>query len=97
MDAAGTTDNNNGGNISITKSLFKSALSLSGSMGYFLDKRNDGTSNIINASANATYVFYKRHNLNFLLYYTNNKPKNISAILPGFKELRSELSYSYNF
>lgn len=97
MDAAGTTDNNNGGTVSITKSLFKSALSLSGSAGLFLDKRNDGNSNIVNLSGNVQYNFAKKHNLNFLTYYTNNKPKNISSVLPGFKETRMELGYGYNF
>ena len=97
MDAAGTTDQNNGGTVSITKSLFKSTLSLSGSAGYFLDKRDDGNSNLVNLSANVQYTFYKRHGLNFLMYYTNNKPKNIASVMPGFKELRMEMGYAYNF
>ncbi|HWB28014.1 MAG TPA: hypothetical protein VG738_21220 [Chitinophagaceae bacterium] len=97
MDAAGTTDNNKGGTLSITKSLFKSVLSVNGSAGYFFDKRNDGTSNIVNLSSNIQYTFLKKHGLNFLFYYTNNKPKNISAVLPGFNETRAELGYQYNF
>ncbi len=97
MEAAGTTDNNNGGTLSITKSLFKSTLSLNGSAGYFFDARDDGNSNIVNLSGNITYTFFKRHNLNLLLYYTNNKPKNITTVLPGFTETRVELGYGYNF
>jgi len=97
MEAAGTTDNNNGSTVSITKSLFKSALSLSGSAGLFFDKRNDDNSNIVNLSGNVQYTFLKKHSLNFMTYYTNNKPKNISSVLPGFKELRMELGYAYNF
>lgn len=97
MDAAGTTDNNNGATASITKSLFKSALSVTGSAGFFFDKRNDGKSNIVNLSGNVQYTFLKKHALNFLVYYTNNAPKNITATLPGFKELRMEMGYAYNF
>lgn len=97
MDASGTTDNNNGATISFTKSLFKSALSLNGSAGYFKDKRNDGNSDILNLSGNVTYTFYKKHGLNLLFYYTNNKPKNITNVLPGFSETRAELAYSYAF
>ena len=97
MDAAGTTDNNTGGTVSITKSLFKSALALNGSVGMFFDKRNDGNSNIVNLSGNVQYTFFKKHGLNYMMYYTNNKPKNISAVLPGYKELRMEMGYNYNF
>jgi hypothetical protein len=97
MDAAGTTDNNDGGTFSVTKALFKSALSLSGSAGYFFDKRNDGNSNIVNLSANVTYTFAKRHSFNSLFYYTNNKPKNITALVPGYTETRAELGYQYSF
>lgn len=97
MDAAGTTDNNTGGTVSITKSLFKSTLTVSGSAGLFMDKRNDGNSNIVNLNGNVQYTFFKKHGLNYMMYYTNNKPKNISAVLPGFKELRMELGYNYNF
>jgi hypothetical protein len=97
MSASGTNDNTNGGTVSVTKSLFKSALSINGSAGFFLDKRNDGNSNIINLSANSAYTFAKHNNLNFLFYYTNNKPKNISSVLPAFTEVRMELAYGYNF
>ena len=62
-----------------------------------MDKRNDGNSNIVNLNGNVQYTFFKKHGLNYMMYYTNNKPKNISAVLPGFKELRMELGYNYNF
>ncbi len=97
MDAAGQTDNNNGFTVSVNKSFFKSALSVNASTGLFIDKRNDGNSNVINASGNIQYRFYKKHGLSFMTYYTNNKPKNIASVVPGFTELRGELAYMFTF
>lgn len=97
MSASGITDNNNGFTLGANKSFFKSAFSINASAGVFFDTRNDGNSNILNLSANMQYSFLKKHGINLLFYYTNNKPKNITSVLPGFTELRGELGYMYTF
>jgi outer membrane usher protein FimD/PapC len=97
MAATGEDDKNTGATLGFNKAFFKSAFTVNASAGMFLDKRDDGNSNILNLSANMQYNFLKKHGLNLLFYYTNNKPKNISSVAPGFTELRGELGYMYNF
>lgn len=96
-DAPGTSDVNKGCTIGINKSFLKSALLVGATGGYFFGTRSGSNDNTINASANLQYKFLKKHALNALMFYTNNKPKNASLLIPAFSEQRIELAYSYSF
>lgn len=96
-EAPGTADKNKGATIGFNKSFFKSAFLVSASVGYFFGTQNGGDNNTLNASANLQYKFLRKQALNALLFYTNNKPKNISSSMPAFSELRGELAYTYSF
>ena len=97
LNGGSTTDDNTGFTLGATKSFLKSALKLSLSGGLSRDKRNDGQANVVTSSGNFTYTFWKRHTLGLLYYYTNNQPKNITALYPAFTEKRVEASYNFNF
>jgi hypothetical protein len=96
-DAPGTAENNKGCTLGFNKSFTKPPILLSASVGYFLGNQNGGNNNTVNASANCQYKFLKKQSLNALIFYTNNKPKNASAIVPSFSETRIELAYEYSF
>ncbi|HLK30637.1 MAG TPA: hypothetical protein VKT28_18815 [Puia sp.] len=95
-EAPGTADKNKGATLGFNKSFLKSAFLVSASGGYFFGTQNGSDDNTINASANLQYHFLRKQALNALLFYTNNKPKNISST-PAFTELRGELAYTYSF
>jgi hypothetical protein len=95
-EAPGTADKSKGVTLGFNKSFLKSAFLVSASGGYFFGTQNGGDNNTINASANLQYKFLRNQGLNALLFYTNNKPKNISST-PAFSELRGELAYTYSF
>jgi hypothetical protein len=97
LNAGSTMDNNTGFTIGVSEAFFKSALRCSLSGGLSRDIRKDGKANVATSSGNFTYTFYKRHTLGLLYYYTNNAPKNATAIYPAFTETRVEASYSFNF
>jgi hypothetical protein len=96
-DAPGTTDQNKGGTLGFSKSFFKSAFLVSASTGYFTGNRSGSDDHTVNASANLQYKFLNRHSLSALFFYTNDKPANVSQLLPGFSETRAELAYGYSF
>jgi hypothetical protein len=97
LNAGSTTDNNTGFTVGVSKALLKSALRLSLSGGLSRDVRNDGQANVVTSSGNFTYTFCKKNTLGLLFYYTNNEPKNVTALYPAFTEKRVEASYSFNF
>jgi len=98
LNGGGTTDNNTGFTIGVNKSFLKAdALKISLSGGLSKDKRNDGSANVTTSSGNVTYTIWKRSTFGLLYYYTDNAPKNITALYPAFMEKRVEASYNYNF
>jgi len=96
-DAPGTTEDNKGCTLGFNKNFTKTPILLSASIGYFLGNQNGENNNTINASANFQYKFLKKQSLNALVFYTNNKPKNASTVIPSFSESRVELAYEYSF
>jgi hypothetical protein len=96
-DASGTTDRSQGATLGCSKSFFKSAFLASASGGLFTGQHNGGENHTVNASTSLQYKFLYRHSLRALLFYTSDKPANVSALLPGFSELRAELGYDYSF
>jgi hypothetical protein len=96
-DAPGTSEQNKGATLGMSKSFLKSAFLLSASGGYFKGKHSGVDDNTINASANITYKFGKRHSLNALFYYTNDHPAQPATPVHGFYETRAELAYAYSF
>ncbi|MDP4257300.1 MAG: hypothetical protein Q8937_03620 [Bacteroidota bacterium] len=96
-DAPGNSEDNKGGTLGFSKSLFKSAFLITASAGYFTGKQGNVNHNTINASANLTYKFLNRHSLNALFFYTNDKPVSTGALNPAFYDTRAELAYGYSF
>lgn len=96
-NAESTSDKTEGATLGFNKSFLKSTLLISMSGGFFTGTQNGTNNNTINASSNIIFKFLKKHSLNALFFYTNNKPKNISELSPAFSETRVELAYSYSF
>lgn len=97
MTAGSITDHNTGFTLGASQSYFKSTLHVALSAGLSRDNRNDGSANVVTSSGNVTYLFAKHHTFGLLYFYTNNEPKNITALYPAFVEKRVEASYTFNF
>jgi hypothetical protein len=96
-DAPGTSDRSKGATLGFSKTFFKSAFLTSASFGLFTGQRSGVDDHTVNASANLQYKFMNRHSLSALFFYTNDKPANVTALIPAFSELRAELAYGYSF
>jgi hypothetical protein len=91
----------NGSNYGITlnggKPFFNNSLIANVSGSYLISQQNGVQGNIINASAQATYTFHKKHSFGLNVNYTNNVPKTVSPSSPQYSNTRLELSYGFRF